>query len=152
MTEQSAFIPEEWELLIAGILQPALAVSMVERGGTLVEMLALYDTLAAELKAHTGHPVLNALLGQLLSRKAADALRAYERVDNDTLAVMCLTTLRDALALLRAKASAEETAIYAAVVRLLTRRVAEANYEGSTPISDNEAGMMADIEAVLAEV
>ncbi|MBW4439372.1 MAG: hypothetical protein KME04_19680 [Pleurocapsa minor GSE-CHR-MK-17-07R] len=151
MTGQSAFIPEEWELLIAGILQPALAVSMVERGGTLVEMLALYDALAEELKVHVGYPVLGALLTQLLSRKAVDALRAYDRIDYETLALMSLNTLRDALALMVTKANADEVSIYKAVVRELVQRVAEANVEGSSAVSENEAGMIAEIELVLSD-
>lgn len=154
MTTVSAFIPEEWEVLAAGILQSALAVSMAERGGTLVEMLALYDTLAGELKAHSADPLIAALLDHVVSRKAADALKAYDDIDFETLQGMALRTLASAENLLRQKARPEELSIYRDIVRSVCRQVASAHGEGDIVthdvISANEQAMLDKIEAILS--
>ncbi len=153
MTVASAFIPEEWEILSAGILQPAMAVSLAERGGTLTEMLALYDTLAGELKAHSNNPLIAALLDHVVSRKAADALKAYDDIAFETLQDMALRTLVSAETLLRRKASAEELIIYCNIVRVVCHQVAGAHGEGdrlhSEKVSASERDMLNKIEAIL---
>ncbi|KXK14569.1 MAG: hypothetical protein UZ15_CFX003003013 [Chloroflexi bacterium OLB15] len=153
MTASSAFIPEEWEVLSAGILQPALAVSLAERGGTLVEMLALYDTLTGELKANAGNPLIAALLNYVVSRKAADVLKAYDEIDFETLLAMALRTLASALALLRQKAQPDEVVIYGNVVRTVSQHVASAHDErdvisGST-VSASEQSVLDKVNAIL---
>ncbi|MBE2182207.1 MAG: hypothetical protein IAE89_02165 [Anaerolineae bacterium] len=154
MTTASAFIPEEWEILSAGILQPAMAVSLAERGGTLTEMLALYDTLAGELKAHSSNPLIAALLDHVVSRKAADALKAYDDIAFETLRDMALRTLASAEMLLRKKATPEELAVYREIVRVVCHQVAGAHGEGSgshgEKVSASERDMLNKIEAILS--
>lgn len=153
MTTASVFIPEEWELLSAGILQSALAVSMAERGGTLVEMLALYDTLAGELKSSSADPLIATLLDHVVSRKAADALKAYDEIDFETLQAMALRSLASATVLLRQKAQPQELAAYRNVVRIVCEKVAGAHDErdfvsGST-VSTAEQSVLEKINAIL---
>jgi hypothetical protein len=142
---QSAFIPEEWEILGGGILQPAVAVAKASKGVSSGEMLAMYEAIAEQLKSYADNPLIQPLLDQVLSKKAADAVKAYEAKLPDEMVAMTLDTLRSALALLAEKSRPEVAAEYKRIVLNIAERVAGASndrnakgYEVSVNESEEE--------------
>jgi len=143
MTTQAAFSPEEWHLVLEGPPTAGLIVLTAAHGGTFRETVAMSKAYA-EARAEHGE---SELLDQIVSAKPAmDHTRyhsAEELRDNG------LGHLRDAMALLESKATAEERDDYRRFVLTLAGKVAAAHKEHGQSVSPAEEQAIQQITAAL---
>jgi hypothetical protein len=146
MTTQAAFSPEEWHLVLQGPPTAGLIVLTAAHGGTFRETIAMSKAYA-EARAEHGE---SELLDEIVSAKPAmDHTRyrsAEELRDNG------LGHLRDAMALLESKATAEERDDYRRFVLTLAGKVAAAHKEHGQSVSPAEEQAIQQITAALGPV
>ena len=146
MTSAANFTPQEWELVLEGPPSAGLIVITAQRGGTLRETLSMAKAYA-EARQHHGQ---SELLDAIVQAKPEIDHTRYGSMDE--LKERCLGHLRDAVALLEAKATPQELQEYKAFVVTLADRVAHAHREGPSdaqPVSDAEAAAIAAIKDAL---
>jgi hypothetical protein len=143
MTTKAAFAPAEWTEVLEGPPTAGLIVITAARGGTFRETFALSKAYT-EARAEHGE---SELLDEIVSAKPAmDHTRYHspeELRDNG------LRHLRDAMALLESKATAEECADYRHFVLTLANKVAAAHREHGQKVSPAEAEAIEQITAAL---
>src|SRR3954465_12532696 len=116
MTTRSDFTPEEWELVREGPPTAALMAMTAEKGGSFRESWALAKSYTEARQAHGESELLAALGGEqpgLKRDKAAEELEGQG-----------LGRLREAVALLEQKATADEVAAYRKFALDVAQRVA----------------------------
>jgi hypothetical protein len=146
MTSAANFTPQEWELVLQGPPSAGLIVVTAQRGGTLRETLSIAKAYV-EARQHHGQ---SELLDEIVQAKPEIDHTRYGSVDE--LKERCLGHLRDAVALLEAKATPQELEEYRGFVLTLADRVAHAHREGARdaqPVSDAEAAAIAAIREAL---
>ena len=143
MTTKAAFSPEEWKVVLEGPPTAGMIVISAARGGTFRETIAMSKAYA-EARAEHGE---SELLDEIVSAKPEmDHTRyhsAEELRDNG------LGHLRDAMALLESKATAEERDDYQHFVLVLASEVAAAHREQGQSVSPAEAQAIQQITAAL---
>lgn len=144
MSGKSDCSPEEWETIVHGPPTAALIVITAQRGGVFRETLALTQSYAEAHEQHGQSELLDELVS---SRPALDHSRYHSAEELKTAG---LEQLRAALALLQAKASAEETDAYRRFVVDLATRVAGAHREHGQSISESERAALDEITQALA--
>jgi hypothetical protein len=146
MTTKADFTPQEWELILEGPPSAGMIVITAQRGGTLRETVSMAKAYA-EARAHHGQ---SELLDEIVAAKPEIDHTRYGTVDE--LKERCLTHLRDAVALLDGKASAQELDEYKRFIVNLADKVAHAHREhgrDQDSVSDAEAAAQADIAQAL---
>lgn len=149
MTDKSDFTEEEWTQVLEAPPSAGLIVIAADRGGSIRETFSMAK---AYTEAHR-KPGESKLLDEIVS--------ARPEVDNtrfkspEELKEHSLQNIRDAIALLKEKATAEEVEVYRAFVLALANRVAEARKEGfmglsGERVSDDERAAIEEIGAALA--
>ncbi len=139
MTASSDFSPEEWETVREGPTSAGIIVSAAERGGTFREAFAMAKAYTEARQEHGE----SELLDQLVAAKPdVDRTRAHSP---EELKAHGLAKIRDAVALVEQKASAEELGEYRQFTVSLAKRVAEA--KGG--VGEAEASTIVEIEAAL---
>ena len=143
MTTQAAFSPEEWKTVLEGPPTAGMIVLTAAHGGTFRETIAMSKAFA-EARAEHGE---SELLDEIVSAKPKiDHTRyhsAEELRDNG------LGHLRDAMALLESKATAEERDDYRHFVLALASKVAAAHREHGQSVSPAEEEAIQQITAAL---
>lgn len=140
MTTKADFTEEEWELVLEGPPGAGLIVSTTQRGGTFREAFSIAK---AYTEAHKQHGE-SQLLDEIASVKPkVDRTRHHSP---EELKEHSLQQLREAVALLEQKASAEEVEDYRGFVLAVAERVAGAKAEeGDEAASDAERAAIAEI-------
>jgi hypothetical protein len=125
MTRKADFNAEEWSTIADGPLYAGMRVISADRGGTLRESLAM-GRVYQEARAHHGE---SELLDELIkSPPSIDPERV--RAAGGDVAAVASQQLRDAIAILEAKANPAEIDAYKRFVMTVAQAVAGAHKEG----------------------
>ena len=143
MTGKADFSEEEWDLVLKGPPTAGVIVATAQRGGIFREPLAMAKAYA-EARRQPGE---SELLDEVASARPEVDHTRYGTVEE--LKEHGLSRLRDAVELLRRKATVEEVENYKRFVLELANRVAEAHKEAGEPVSDAERDALAEIAAAL---
>lgn len=146
MTTHADFTDEEWKTVLEGPTSAGMIVTTAERGGTFRESFAMAKAYAEARQEHGSSELLDEVVGH---RPETDHTRAHSK---EELRDHYLQDVRDAVALVSAKATTEELGDYRAFVVTLSKKVAQAKKEkGATEdgISPAEASAITEIEAAL---
>ena len=144
MTGKGDFTPEEWTVVLEGPPSAGLIVITAQRGGTFRET---YSMAKAYTEARQDHGA-SELLDEIVSAKPHVDHTRYSSPDE--LRQAGLQRIRDAVALLEAKATQEETEEYRRFVVTLAEKVANAHREGGdSAVSDAERAAIEEIRGAL---
>jgi hypothetical protein len=143
MTGKADFTPEEWELVAEGPPAAGLAVATAQRGGTFRESFALAKAYTEARGDHGESQLLDELVSERPHIKHERAHSAGE------LKEQTLQQLRDAVALLRSKATPEELDDYRGFVVNLVNRVANAHKEHGVAVGPEEQAVIEEITTSL---
>lgn len=149
MTKKADFNADEWTTLVEGPMLAGMRVVTAGRGGTLRETVAMAQTYAKARQQHGESELLDDLVA---SPPMMDPGRVQGMGD---VATASTTRLREAAALLDAKATPEEAESYKAFVLTLAKAAAEAHKEGGfmgvggSQVSETEQSALDDIAATL---
>jgi hypothetical protein len=143
MTTKTAFSPEDWKVVLEGPPTAGMIVITAARGGMFRETVAMSKAYG-EARAEHGD---SELLDEIVAAKPhVDHTRyrsAEELRDNG------LKHLRDAVALVDSKATAQEGDDYRRFVLTLAGKVAAAHKEAGQSVSPAEAEAIQQITAAL---
>jgi hypothetical protein len=144
MTAKADFTPEEWTVVLEGPPSAGLIVITAQRGGTFRET---YSMAKAYTEARQDHGA-SELLDEIVSAKPHVDHTRYSSPDE--LKQAGLQRIRDADALLEAKATPDETEEYRRFVVTLAEKVANAHREGGdSAVSDAERAAIEEIRGAL---
>lgn len=143
MTNRSDFTEEEWDLLREAPLAAGMIVITAAHGGSFRETVAIGKAYAEAHQRHGQSELIDALVA---AKPKAEHTRYHSP---EELREHGLQHLRDSVALLSAKATAEELDGYRRFVLSLAEAAAEAHREGSVAISDPERQALDQIAASL---
>jgi hypothetical protein len=146
MTTKADFTPQEWELVLEGPPSAGLIVIVAQRGGTLRETVSMAKAYAEARSQHGQSELLDEIAA---ARPEIDHTRYGSP---EELRSHLLGNVRDAVALLEAKAQPQELDEYRRFVLDLAERVARAHREGGRgeePVSDAERGAIDEIGTAL---
>ncbi|MET8153653.1 hypothetical protein ACIBSW_19675 [Actinoplanes sp. NPDC049668] len=143
MTTKSAFTPEEWKSVLEGPPTAGLIVITASRGGTFRETIAMSKAYLDARALHGESELLDEIAA---AKPQADhtRYRSFEDMKEHG-----LQHLRDAVALLEGKATAQEVDAYRRFVLALADKVAEAHREHGQTVSPGEAAAIEQISAAL---
>ena len=142
MTGKADFTEEEWNLVREGPPTAGMIVLVSSKGGSFRETWALAKTFAEARKQHGESELLDALVAD---KPDTPRYNSPEEANEQG-----LERLRQAVALLRQKATPEDVEGYGNFVREVARRVAEAHKEESgQAVSTEEQDAIARIESAL---
>jgi hypothetical protein len=142
MTSKADFTPEEWKLVLEGPPSAGMVVITAQRGGLLRETVSMAKAYA-EARQHHGQ---SELLDEIVAAKPAIDHARYGSLEE--LKEHCLAHLREAVALLEAKATPQEVDEYRQFILNLADKVATAHREG-----DGAEGRVSDAErAAIGEI
>ena len=144
MTTKAAFSPEEWTVVLEGPPTAGMIVVTAARGGMFREMMAMSKAYVAARELHGESELLDEIVA---AKPKADHTR-YRSFDE--LRDNGLRHLRDAMALLESKATAEEVDGYRRFVLAVSDKVAAAHREDGQSVSPAEADAIEQIAAALA--
>ena len=143
MTTKSAFSAEEWKVVLEGPPSAGLIVITAARGGTFRETYAMSKAYV-EARAEHGE---SELLDEITAAKPeADHTRYHSA---EELRKAGLEHIRDAVALVQAKATAEELEGYRRFVLTLANKVAAAHREQGQSVSPAETDAIQAITTAL---
>ena len=143
MTTQAAFTPEEWKVVLEGPSTAGMIVITAAHGGTFRETIAMSKAYA-EARAQHGE---SELLDEIVSAKPKVDHTMYHSPEE--LRDQGLAHIRDAMALLESKATAEERDDYRRFVINLANEVAAAHREHGQSVSPAEATAIQQITEAL---
>ena len=141
MTTRADFTEAEWELLVHGPANAGMCLVTASSGGSFRETFAMAHAYAETRAQHGASELLDDLVS---TRPKAEKSRSAAELRSTT-----LDHLRQAMALLRAKATDEEAADYRRFVLAVADRVARAHDEDNAPISPAEQQAIDEITAAL---
>jgi hypothetical protein len=144
MTEKADFTAEEWTLLRAAPTSAGMLVMEADRGGLIRESFSMAK---AYTEARTEHGA-SQFLDDLVSEKPEVDRSRFDSVED--LRSSLLQHIRDALELLRSKATPDEVEEYRRFLMTVASRVADAHREGfmgmsGERVSDAEHRALEDI-------
>lgn len=142
MTGKADFTEEEWNLVREGPPTAGMIVLVSSKGGSFRETWALAKTFAEARKQQNESELLDAIVAD---RPDTPRFSSPEEAEQQG-----LEQLRQAVALLRQKATPEDVESYASFVREVARRVAEAHEEEDQAVSAEEQEAIAKIETALS--
>ena len=143
MTTKAAFSPEEWTTILEGPPSAGMIVVTAASGGMFRETLAMSKAYVEARSLHGQSELLDEIVA---AKPKADHTRyssAGELRDNG------LRHLREAVALLESKATAEEVDGYRRFVLAVANKVAAAHREHGQAVSPEEAVAIDQITATL---
>ena len=143
MTTKAAFSPEEWKVVLEGPPAAGLIVITAAHGGTFRETFAMSKAYAEARSEHGDSELLDEIVS---AKPKVDHTRYHspEELKNEGLG-----HLRDAMALLESKATAEERDDYRRFVIALANKVAAAHREHGQSVSPEEATAIEQITGAL---
>ncbi len=142
MTARTDFTREEWQLLRDGPPSAALLVAAAQPGGRVRESLALAEAYALE----RGDRRHGRLLDEIVSWTPEVGRMRFRSVEE--LRERCTQNLRDAVEVLRAKATPAEVDDYRRFILGVAERVARAHGDGFLGLTDPR---VSDAERVAVE-
>jgi hypothetical protein len=143
MTGKADFTEEEWELLREVPPGAGLVVLTAQRGGSFRETFAMAKAYA-EARSQSG---ASQLLDEIVSAKPG---RDHTRSGSaEELKQHVLGRIREAVALLEAKATSQEVDDYRGFVLLVAEKVAAAHREDGVDVSPAEQAAIDEISAAL---
>jgi hypothetical protein len=143
MTTKAAFAPEEWTVVLEGPSTAGMIVITAAHGGTFRETIAMSKAYTEARGEHGESELLDEIVA---AKPKVDHTRYHspeELRDNG------LGHIRDAMALLESKATAEERDEYRHFVLTLANKVASAHREHGQDVSPAEAEAIQQITAAL---
>jgi hypothetical protein len=143
MTSSAAFSPEEWTAVLEGPTSAGMIVVTAARGGTIRESIAMSKAYV-EARAQHGE---SELLDDIVAAKPKTDHTRYHSAEE--VREHGLQHLRDAVALLESKATAEEVDEYRRFVLALADKVAAAHKEDGQSVSPAETEAIQQITAAL---
>lgn len=143
MTNQDAFTADEWTLVREAPTSAGLVVVTASRGGTFRETFAISKAYVEARADHGKSELLDAVVG---SKPKMDHQHAHSP---DELKETSLQHVRDAIALLETKATAQEIEDYRSFVLTLADKVATAHREHDLDVSPEEAAAIEQIRTAL---
>ncbi|MBM3666051.1 MAG: hypothetical protein FJW90_00960 [Actinobacteria bacterium] len=149
MTAKADFNAEEWETLLQGPPSAGMLVVASDRGGSIRESFSMAKAYAEARESHGA----SELLDDIVSAKPEMDRSRHGSVEEMKQA--CAQNLREAMDLLKAKATPEEAEEYRNFVLGLAERVANARREGfmglsGDRVSDAERAAIGEVAAALA--
>jgi hypothetical protein len=150
MTRKADFNAEEWSTVVNAPLYAGMRVIGADRGGTIRESAAL-GRVYQEARARHGE---SQLLDELVTSPPTIDPQQLQATGGD-LAAVTTQQLRDAMAILEAKANPAEIDDYKRFVMILAQEVASAHKEGGflgiggKPVSDAENRALDEISSAL---
>lgn len=150
MTSKAEFNAEEWSTVVAGPLLAGMRVIGADRGGTLRESLALSRVYQ---EARAGHGASELLDELVKTPPSIDPERIRESGGN--IGAVTTERLREAIGIVEAKATAEETDAYKRFVMTVAQAAASAHKEGGflgvggKQVSDAENQALDEISTAL---
>jgi hypothetical protein len=145
MTGKADFSEQEWDVVLQGPPSAGMIVVTAQRGGTFRETIAMAKAYA-EARQHHGQ---SELLDEIAAAKPEIDHTRFHSVEE--LREHGLQHLRDAMALVQGKATADETDQYRRFVLTLADKVANAHREGGVSVSPAEQAAIDEISAALGE-
>jgi hypothetical protein len=145
MTTHADFTEEEWETVLEGPTSAGMIVTTAERGGTFREVMAMAKAFAEARQDHGASELLDEIVGH---KPETDRTKAHSK---EEVREHGLQNIRDGVALVADKATAEELGDYRLFVVTLAKKVAGAKKEKGSEdgISAAEASAIAEIETAL---
>lgn len=143
MTTKAAFSPEEWTVVLEGPPSAGLIVVTAARGGMFRETLAMSKAYVEARELHGQSELLDEIVA---AKPKADhtRFRSFDELRNNG-----LQHLREAVALLESKATAEEADDYRRFILTVANKVAAAHREDGQAVSPAEAEAIEQIAAAL---
>jgi hypothetical protein len=164
MTDKSRFTAEEWKVLRDTPHLISLAIATAGASGLVGTMKEAFSSSASLVEAmKSENPLLRAIssreevsAAQQTLREVAKQLKGSDfKQTQEKIAQLSLDQLRSALDILQRKGSPGDYEVYAAFVKALGKRVAEAAKEGSflgfggERVSEGERQMLAKLDTTL---
>ncbi len=149
MTQKAAFNAEEWDLIADGPAIAGMITVTAERGGTVRETIAMGKVYNEAREAHIGPELIDELLTTNPSVEPKEFGSAEE------LRTRGLEKLREAIAVLEAKAEPDEVDAYRGFVLGMADRVAHRHKSGGFlgfgghEVSDAEKAAMEEIRVTI---
>jgi hypothetical protein len=146
MTSKADFTAEEWKLVLEGPPSAGMLVITAQRGGTLRETITMAKAYAEARQLHGQ----SELLDEIVTAKPEIDHTRYHSLEE--LKEHSLGHLRDAVALLEAKATPDERDDYKRFIVNLAEKVASAHRErghGEEAVSDAERAAIAAVKEAL---
>jgi len=143
MTGKADFTQDEWELILEGPPSAGMIVVTAQRGGTFRESFAIGRAYVEARQQHGD----SELLDEIVAAKPERDHTRYHSVEE--LQQGGLQHLRDAVEVLRRKATPEEVEDYRRFVLNLADKVAKAHREGGQQVSEAERAAIEEISASL---
>jgi hypothetical protein len=145
MTNKSAFTDEEWHLVVQGPPTAGIIVVTAQRGGTFRETVSIAKAYTEARQQHGDSELLDEIVS---ARPELDRTRTHSPQE---LRDHGLQHLRDAVAAVAAKATAQELDDYRRFTKDLAERVAHAHRDRGTAdgVSDAEQEALTEIATAL---
>ena len=143
MTNKTDFTEQEWDLVLEGPSTAGMIVITAQRGGTFRETFAMAKAYTEAREQHGESELLDAIV-------AAKPEVDHKRYGSpEELRQHGLQLLRDAVALLEQKATADELADYRKFVLTLAEKVAHAHREHWQEVSPDEQAAIDEISTAI---
>jgi hypothetical protein len=143
VTTKAAFSPGEWKQVLEGPPTAGMMVLTASRGGMFRETLAMSKAYSEARAEHGDSELLDEIVAAKPQVDHARYHSAEELRDNG------LRHIRDAVALVDSKATAQERDDYRRFVVTLASKVATVHREGGQSVSPGEAEAIQQITAAL---
>jgi hypothetical protein len=148
VTGKADFSEQEWKQVLEGPTSAGLVVITSDRGGSVRETFSMAKAYAEARQQHGESELLDEIVA---AKPEMDRTRAGSP---EELKENALQNVREAIEILKGKASDEEVAEYKKFVLGLAERVAEARKEGflglsGERVSDAEQAAIGDVESAL---
>jgi hypothetical protein len=149
MTGKADFTEEEWKTILEAPPSAGLLVILSDRGGSIRETFSMASAYTEARKQHGDSELLDEIVS---TKPETDRTRAGSP---EELKQHNLDNIRQAVAVLKTKATDEEVEEYKEFISALAERVAEARKEGflglsGERVSDDERAAIGEIEAALS--
>jgi hypothetical protein len=148
MTGKADFTEDEWKRVLEAPPSAGLLVITGDRGGSVRESFSIAKAYAEARQQHGDSELLDEIVS---AKPEVDRTRFKSQ---EELEQNCLQDIRDAVELVRSKATPEELAEYKKFILGLAERVANARKEGfmglgGERVSEDEQAALREIEAAL---
>ena len=149
MTAKADFTEEEWKTILEAPPSAGLIVILSDRGGSIRETFSMASAYTEARKEHGESELLDEIVS---TKPETDRTRAGSP---EELKQHNLDNIRQAVAVLKTKATDDEVEEYKEFISALAERVAEARKEGflglsGERVSDDERAAIGEIEAALS--
>jgi len=148
MTTKADFTEQEWEQVLEGPTSAGMILITAQHGGTIRETVSMAKAYAEARQLHGQSELLDSIVA------AKPELDHTHAGSPEELRAHLLANVRDAVALLQAKATPQEIEEYKRFVVNLADTVARAHREGGRgedPVSDVERAAIAEITQALGQ-